>query len=147
MYSRIDEWFVSLQAADKFLPMHMRKKTRGQLPNPLVFEILPRSGSLLADERANVQVKFMPTQEQIYSHRLAIKLSQSSQKVVINANGNGKEPELDFVESLLEFGPTLPHSLGGEKNIIVKNTTCEPIEFYSVEFDPQYMEEEKVCKN
>ena len=60
------------------------------------------------------------------------------------AHGTGLEPRIDFSQSLLEFEPILPHSFGDEVDVVVKNPCSFPIEFYSLEFDDQYLEEEKV---
>ena len=58
--------------------------------------------------------------------------------------GQGLEPHLEFEKSLVEFGPILPHSIGDEQEITIKNPCTYPIEFYNLEFDSQYLEEEKV---
>lgn len=58
--------------------------------------------------------------------------------------GQGLEPHLEFERQLVEFGPILPHSSGDEQDVIIRNPCSFPIEFYNLEFDPQYLEEEKV---
>lgn len=58
--------------------------------------------------------------------------------------GQGLEPRLEFDRNLVEFGPILPHSSGDEQEIIVKNPSSFPTEFYNLEFDSSYLEEEKV---
>ena len=79
-----------------------------------------------------------------YSQRLVIRIAQSSSRHVINVNGQGNEPKLEFSSTLIEFGPVLPHSSGDEKEVMVKNPSSFPVEIYSLEFDKQYLEEEKV---
>ena len=59
-------------------------------------------------------------------------------------SGQGNEPKLEFSSTLIEFGPVLPHSAGDEKEVIVRNPSSFPVEIYSLEFDKQYLEEEKV---
>lgn len=59
-------------------------------------------------------------------------------------SGEGMEPRLDFVRNLVEFKPILPHSVGEEAEVVVRNPCPFPIEFYSLEFDKQYLYEEKV---
>ena len=44
----------------------------------------------------------------------------------------------------MEFGPILPHSSGDEQDVVIRNPCSFPVEFYNLEFDPQYLEEEKV---
>ena len=65
---------------------------------------------------------------------------------MITVRGEGSEPKVDFTSSVLEFGPILPHSFGDEKEVIVQNPSSFPVEIYSLEFDKQYLEEEKVTK-
>lgn len=73
-----------------------------------------------------------------------IRIAQSTSRIIVNASGHGSEPRVEFSSSLVEFGPVLPHSSGDEQEVIVKNPSEFPIEIYSLEFDKQYLEEEKV---
>ena len=63
---------------------------------------------------------------------------------MIVVRGEGSEPKVDFTSSVLEFGPVLPHSIGDERELTVQNPSSFPVEVYSLEFDKQYLEEEKV---
>ena len=87
----------------------------------------------------------MPSKEQKYSSRINIRLAQSSRKVLLQVAGEGKEPSLELETNLLEFGPVLPHGMGEERSVVLRNPGTFPIEIYSVEFDTQYAEEERVC--
>ena len=49
-----------------------------------------------------------------------------------------------FSSTMLEFGPVLPFSSGASQEVTVSNPTAYPIEFYSLEFDSQYLLEEEV---
>jgi len=82
----------------------------------------------------------------VYSQRVVIRIAQSTNRIVANATGQGSEPKVEFSSTLVEFGPVLPHSNGDEQELIVKNPCNFPIELYSLEFDKQYLEEEKVRK-
>lgn len=73
-----------------------------------------------------------------------ISIAQSSSRHVISVRGQGNEPKLEFSSTLIEFGPILPHSTGDEKEVLVRNPSSFPVEIYSLEFDKQYLEEEKV---
>ena len=73
-----------------------------------------------------------------------IRIAQSSSRHVISVSGQGNEPKLEFSSTLIEFGPVLPHSSGDEKEVIIRNPSSFPVEIYSLEFDKQYLEEEKV---
>lgn len=54
------------------------------------------------------------------------------------------EPRLEFSHTLVSFGPILPHGTGDEVDVTVRNPTSFPVEFYSLDFDKQYLLEEKV---
>ena len=55
---------------DKFTPLHLKrkKKTSPEGNKPRIFEIMPPSGILLPQQRVNIQLKFMPTEEVNKSH-------------------------------------------------------------------------------
>ncbi|GFS07093.1 hydrocephalus-inducing protein-like [Elysia marginata] len=131
---------------EKHVPMHLRRKIRQAKKKPRIFEVLPPTGVLMPGQRVNVQVKFMPTEEKFYESRLPIRIGQSSQRLLLLCHGQGLEPRLEFERTLVEFGPILPHSAGDDQEIVVRNPTTFPIEFYSLEFDNQYLEEEKVLR-
>ena len=82
--------------------------------------------------------------QKFYESRLVIKLSQSSQRVVILCRGEGLEPHIELDRSLVEFSPILPHSPADEKVITVRNPCKFPVEIYNLECDKVYLEEEKV---
>lgn len=82
--------------------------------------------------------------QKFYSQTLMFQLPQSSQKLPLLAQGSGLEPRLEFNPSILELGPLLPFAPGDEAEVVVKNPCHFPIEFYSLEFDQQYLLEEKV---
>ncbi|XP_068693384.1 hydrocephalus-inducing protein homolog [Montipora foliosa] len=132
--------------SNKMIPLHLRKKMRSEKAKPKHFEVMPPIGSLMPGQRINVQVKFMPTEEISYSQRLVIRIAQSSSRHVINVMGQGNEPKLEFSSTLIEFGPVLPHSTGDEKELVVRNPSSFPVEIYSLEFDKQYLEEEKMLR-
>eukprot|EP00063_Salmo_salar_P029727 XP_014004562.1 PREDICTED: hydrocephalus-inducing protein homolog isoform X1 [Salmo salar] len=132
---------------DKHVPLHLRRKARlEQCPPPVVFEMLPSTGVLCPGDRVNVQVKFSPAEGRTYSQRLVVSVAQSTQRMLLLAQGQGEEPQLEFSSSVLELGPTLPFSAGEEAEVIVRNPCPFPIEFYSLEFDKKYLEEDKILR-
>ncbi|KAM7413943.1 hypothetical protein PAMA_018980 [Pampus argenteus] len=132
---------------DKFLPLYKRKKLlQEQRPPPVVFEVVPCSGMLFHGERVNVQVKFSPAEGCVYNRQLMVRVAEGTQQVVITAQGQGEEPQLEFCPSVLELGPCLPFSTEVEATVTVKNPCSFPVEFYSLEFDTQYLEEETILR-
>ncbi|XP_048461536.1 hydrocephalus-inducing protein homolog [Rhincodon typus] len=146
------EWFfadtsVVKEKLDKHVPLYLRSKLLKELKQPsYVFRMLPACGVLEAGAKVNVQVTFIPDEEKRYKHRLMLTFAQSSNQVLITAIGQGLEPRLEFSTSSLELGPLLPYSAEVEGIVIVKNPCTFPIEFYSVEYDNKYLEEEKVLR-
>lgn len=85
--------------------------------------------------------------QKLYKQTLVFQISQSSQKLILLAQGQGLEPHLEFSPSVLELGPLLPYAPGDEAEVVVKNPCDFPIEIYSLEFDQQYLIEEKVNRS
>ncbi|XP_068943597.1 hydrocephalus-inducing protein homolog [Petaurus breviceps papuanus] len=146
------EWFISnlkqVSKLDKRMPKYLRRKLRAELkPKPQAFDVLPACGVLATEERFNIQVKFMPSEEKFYSQNLIMNIAHSSQKLPLLVQGYGLEPRLTFSPSVLELGPLLPFASGDEADITVKNPCNFPIEFYSLEFDQEYLLEEKILRN
>ncbi|XP_025999986.1 hydrocephalus-inducing protein-like isoform X2 [Astatotilapia calliptera] len=132
---------------DKFLPLYKRKKAlQEQRPPPVVFEMFPSSGVLSPGERVNVHIKFKPADGCPYNRRLVVRVADSTQEVFITAQGQGEDPHLEFCPSVLELGPCLPASTDVEAEVTVKNPCSFPIEFYSLEFDTQYLQEEEILR-
>ncbi|XP_040838338.1 hydrocephalus-inducing protein homolog isoform X1 [Ochotona curzoniae] len=145
------EWFVHTQKPvsklDKHMPRYLRRKVHPELKQMAqIFEIQPTSGVLDPGEKSNVQVKFMPKEEKFYSQTLMFQIGQSAQKLTLLAQGQGLQPRLEFSPSVLELGPLLPYSPGDEGEVVVRNPCSFPIEFYSLEFDQQYLLEEKILR-
>lgn len=84
--------------------------------------------------------------QKFYSQTLTFQLARSTQKLTLLAQGQGLEPRLEFSPLILELGPLLPYAPGDEAEVVVKNPCDFPIEFYSLEFDQQYLVEEKVSR-
>ncbi|XP_067905917.1 hydrocephalus-inducing protein homolog [Heterodontus francisci] len=155
LYNHLDvacEWAftdtsIVKEKLDKHVPLYLRSKLLKELKQPShVFHMLPACGVLDAGARRNVQVTFIPDEEKLYHHRLVLNFAQSSNHVLIMARGQGLEPRLDFSTTSLELGPVLPYSAEVEGVVIIKNPCNFPIEFYSLEFDDKYQEEEKVLR-
>lgn len=79
-----------------------------------------------------------------YSRQLVVHVADSRQQVFLTAQGRGEAPQLEFCPSVLELGPCLPASTEVEAEVTVRNPCSFPVEFYSLELDTQYLEEEKV---
>ncbi|KAM6325117.1 LOW QUALITY PROTEIN: hydrocephalus-inducing protein homolog [Podargus strigoides] len=145
------EWCITrsepVKKVDKPLPGSKRQKPlQGLKAKPCAFEVLPLTGTLAPGQRCNVQVRFSPTEEKSYRTKLEISTSQSRQPLQLQVSGHGVEPRLEFSPAMLELGPLLPDGSEVEGTVVVKNLCQFPIEFYSLEFDQQYLAEEEVLR-
>ena len=84
--------------------------------------------------------------QRFYSQTQTFQIARGTQKLTLLTQGQGLEPRLEFSPSVLELGPLLPYAPGDEAEVVVKNPCDFPIEFYSLEFDQQYLIEEKVSR-
>ncbi|CAM9813667.1 unnamed protein product, partial [Bubo scandiacus] len=144
-------WLITInepvKKVDRHWPARMRQKVPQKLKaQPCVFEALPSAGALAPGQRCNVRVRFSPTEEKSYRSELKINIFQSSQHLQLQVSGRGLEPQLEFSPTVLELGPLLPYSCGAEGTVVVKNPCEFPIEFYSLEFDQQYLAEEQILQ-
>uniref|UniRef100_A0A8C8EBQ1 HYDIN protein n=1 Tax=Otus sunia TaxID=257818 RepID=A0A8C8EBQ1_9STRI len=135
-------WLITINEPVKKVK-HRQCKLKAQ---PCVFEALPSAGALAPGQRCNVRVRFSPTEEKFYRSQLKINIYQSSQHLQLQVSGRGLEPQLEFSPTVLELGPLLPYSCGAEGTVVVKNPCEFPIEFYSLEFDQQYLAEEQILQ-
>ncbi|NWY49823.1 HYDIN protein, partial [Chionis minor] len=145
------EWFVTVnepvKKVDKHLPASVRRKLLQELKaKPCVFKALPSAGTLAPGQRCHVRVRFSPTEEKSYRSELKINICQSSRHLQLQVSGRGLEPQLEFSPPVLELGPLLPYSRGAEGTVVVRNPCEFPIEFYSLEFDQQYLAEEQILR-
>ena len=61
------------------------------------------------------------------------------QVIIGKMHGDVFEPTTSIV-----FNPILTHSQGDEQEVVIKNPCTFPVEIYNLEFDKQFLEEEKV---
>ncbi|XP_015729352.1 hydrocephalus-inducing protein homolog isoform X2 [Coturnix japonica] len=154
LYNRFQvpcKWFVTLKEpvkkVDKYLPANVRRKLLQELKaKPCAFEVLPLAGDIAPGQRCNMRVRFTPTEERSYRCELKINICQSSQPLQLQVTGHGLEPQLEFDPPVLELAPVLPYSDGSAGTVVVKNPCEFPIEFYSLEFDQQYLAEEQILQ-
>ncbi|XP_053944033.1 hydrocephalus-inducing protein homolog [Cuculus canorus] len=144
-------WFLTINEPVKKVDKQVRGTVRRKMlqePNskPHVFTALPSAGVLSPGQRCNVRIRFSPTEEKSYKNILKINISQSSQHLQLLVSGHGLKPQLEFCPKVLELGPLLPDGHGVEGTVVVKNPCKFPIEFYSLEFDKEYLAEEQILR-
>ncbi|KAI6660485.1 hypothetical protein LOD99_14069 [Oopsacas minuta] len=131
---------------NKFIPLHLKKKTQPPKHAPH-FEVIPARGCVEAGQRLNVKIKFLPSEQFKYSRNIIFHLKDNPASYhILHARGNGVEQQLQFSTTVLEFGPVLPLSQGESKEVTITNLTPFPCEIYSLEFDSVYLDEESVLR-
>ncbi|XP_059682609.1 hydrocephalus-inducing protein homolog [Gavia stellata] len=145
------KWFITViepvKKGDKHLPVRVRRKLFQEWKTkPRVFKVLPSAGTLAPGERCNVRVRFSPVEEKSYRSEMKINICQRTQPLQLLVSGQGLEPQLEFSPAVLDLGAVLPYSRGAAGTVVVKNPCEFPIEFYSLEFDQQYLAEEQILQ-
>ncbi|XP_062355740.1 hydrocephalus-inducing protein homolog [Cinclus cinclus] len=111
---------------------------------PCPFEVTPSKGTLNPGRWQNLQIQFTPKQERSYKNELKLNVCGSSNHLKLHLSGQGLEPRLEFSPPALKMGWVLVDSDGVDATVVVKNPCSFPVEFYSLDFDEQYFEEEKI---
>ena len=82
-----------------------------------------------------------------YTERIPLIIRQNPDAdIALMVEGQGSEPQVIFDKTLVEFTPVMPFSEGSEVELTVTNPMDYPVELYSLEYDKQYLEEEKVLR-
>ncbi|XP_062355745.1 hydrocephalus-inducing protein homolog [Cinclus cinclus] len=122
----------------------MRQKQQVLEDEPCPFEVTPSKGTLNPGRWQNLQIQFAPKQERSYKNELKLNICGSSNHLKLHLSGQGLEPRLEFSPPALKMGWVLVDSDGVDATLVVKNPCNFPVEFYSLDFDEQYLEEEKI---
>ncbi|KAM4894666.1 hydrocephalus-inducing protein homolog [Sylvia borin] len=110
------------------------------------FKVTPSKGTLDAGSWQNLEFQFTPREERSYKNKMRLNICESSNCIKLHLSGQGLEPRLKFIPPALKMGWVLVDSDGVEATVVVKNPCNFPIEFYSLDFDEQYLEEEKILR-
>ncbi|XP_064243061.1 hydrocephalus-inducing protein-like isoform X2 [Passer domesticus] len=130
----------------KYMTPALRQKWQVLEDEPCPFEVKPSKGTLPAGSWQNLQIQFTPKEEKSYKNELELSICGSSNRLKLHLSGQGLQPRLEFSPPALKMGWVLVDSDGVEATVRVKNPCNFPIEFYSLDFDEQYLEEEKILR-
>ncbi|XP_059716773.1 hydrocephalus-inducing protein homolog isoform X2 [Haemorhous mexicanus] len=125
----------------KYTTPAVRQKQQALEDEPCPFEVTPSKGTLDAGRWQNLKIQFTPKEERSYKNELKLTICGSSNLLKLHLSGQGLEPRLEFSPPALKMEPVLVDSNGVEATVVVKNPCNFPIEFYSLDFDEQYLEE------
>ncbi|XP_064243042.1 hydrocephalus-inducing protein-like isoform X2 [Passer domesticus] len=130
----------------KYMTPAVRQKLQALVNVPCPFQVKPSKGTLPAGSWQNLQIQFTPKEEKSYKNELELSICGSSNRLKLHLSGQGLQPRLEFSPPALKMGWVLVDSDGVEATVRVKNPCNFPIEFYSLDFDEQYLEEEKILR-
>lgn len=108
------------------------------------FTIEPSSGSLRPFKKTVICVEFIPSEAHRSIAEFQLRIDQNKKPKSLRLIGEGANIPLVFDPALAEINPVLPFSEGGERVITVLNPTDFPVEFFSIDFDTKFKEEEEV---
>ena len=111
------------------------------------FNCEPSSGSLRPGKRVLVCIEFTPTDPRRYSTELLVKVENNKKPKNLKIIGEGVGCPIRFEPNILELGPVIPYTNGDEGIVTVSNLSEVPLEFYSVDWDTQYREEEEILSS
>ncbi|XP_077642554.1 hydrocephalus-inducing protein homolog [Lonchura striata] len=131
----------------KYTTPALPQKQQALEDEPCPFEVKPSKGILGAGKWRNLQIRFTPKEERSYRNELEFNICGSSNHLKLHLSGQGLEPRLEFNPPALKMGWVLVDSDGLEATAVVRNPCDFPIEFCSLDFDEQYLEEKKVLKD
>ena len=117
---------------------HAKKRTMNAC-----FVVSPEGGVIEPGSSMHVSVRFTPVEAATSNAVIPFRVSESSEKFEVKCRGTGNDCIMEFV-SELNMGPVLPNGGNDERTITVKNDSNFDVEFFSREYDSQYLEEESV---
>eukprot|EP01034_Spumella_vulgaris_P022205 gene22205-28319_t len=108
------------------------------------FSVEPSEGSLKPGKGLMVCVEFMPTDVHRYVAEFAVKIDLNKKSKSLRIVGEGFGTPLKFDPFSVELGPIIPFSSGDEKVVTVSNNSDVALEFFSLDFDRAFKEEESL---
>nr|XP_054497043.1 hydrocephalus-inducing protein-like [Agelaius phoeniceus] len=155
LYNRFPEsckWFIASNKPAlknshlKFMTPAVRQKLQVLVDEPCPFDVTPSKGTLDPGKWQDLQIQFTPEEERSYKNELEFIICGSSNRLKLHLSGKGLEPRLEFRPPALKMGGMLVDSNGVEATVVVKNPCNFPTESHSLDFDEQYLEEEKILQ-
>ncbi|XP_077029165.1 hydrocephalus-inducing protein homolog [Agelaius phoeniceus] len=155
LYNRFPEsckWFIASNKPAlknshlKFMTPAVRQKLQVLVDEPCPFDVTPSKGTLDPGKWQDLQIQFTPEEERSYENELEFIICGSSNRLKLHLSGQGLEPRLEFRPPALKMGGMLVDSNGVEATVVVKNPCNFPTESHSLDFDEQYLEEEKILQ-
>ncbi len=106
------------------------------------FQMEPHEGELQPDSKKTVSLTFSPRSEKVFNKKFVIRIPPD-RKFTITARGQGTSVNLSISKDKLTIGPVLPYDDNIYIPIDITNTSEYDNEFYCLETDKQYTDEER----
>jgi adenylate kinase family enzyme len=100
-------------------------------------------GVLQSGEKVNVEITFVPDSKKKYSQVIQLKCTNNPKPKKIMCTGAGQELDIVIEPGEINLGPVLPHTDTDYPFVVTNNSSCD-IDFYSLDFDKKYVEDEDV---
>lgn len=111
-----------------------------------IFQVSPVSGTLLPGQRSTIDVMFVPNSDKSFLEKLQFKCKDNPKQFILNVKGQGIHNMMELVPETIKLGPVLPYDTKSIEVMTITNSMESAIEFYSLDFDTQYLEEEEIIK-
>ncbi|KAL1499824.1 hypothetical protein AB1Y20_012509 [Prymnesium parvum] len=110
------------------------------------FSCNPSSGMLSPGGQVPIEITFTPVAERFFSCSLVFKVSNNNKAHSLQVTGQGRELKLHVSPDKMALQPVLPYASDASAEFTLINPTDYPIEVYSVDFDEQYLVEERIMR-
>ncbi|CAM6101477.1 unnamed protein product [Calypogeia fissa] len=114
------------------------------------FTCIPNCGTIPPHDIMMVKVLFTPKLQKLknsYETIMSLRVSGVTTSYVVNLKGRGYLVPLTFVPSFVDIGPVIPNSdVPAQAQVQLKNRSNQPVELYTLDFDPQYIQEEEILR-
>eukprot|EP00501_MAST-03F_sp_TOSAG23-6_P000263 GSMAST32.ASY1.ANO1.269.1 assembled CDS len=108
------------------------------------FKLIPASGTLAPGQKEQVMIVFTPSSEQTYLYKMSFQLNSNKKRKTLTCKGIGKEFKFKFFPRMLKMEPMKPFEPPRDTIVTARNDCDYPVEFYSLDFDTQYKDEENM---
>ena len=106
------------------------------------YTVTPESGSLRSGKKQVVCVEFIPSAIGKAACSFTVRVDSNKTPKTLTLAGEGLGVNLKWDSPSVELGPIIPYSEGAERVVTLSNNSDFDVEFYSLDFDEQYREEE-----
>lgn len=128
-------------------PQPRDRNQRVLTTNEVIFDLVPASGVLQPGESKFVVACFSPRASGQVNASLPLRIRDNQKRKIISVTGRGDILRLNVAPGFnYELGPVMPNHAGFTTDFKLLNPTDYPIEVYSVDFDAQYLEEERLLQ-